>query len=152
MATTNTTHGGLPALSRGVAAGALHPNDDERLGGHVDFGSDMVKRERVYSRDRPMIRRSPRPESGFTILRNETVRDGRLSYKARGLLLYLLSLPDDWTVSSEHLARMSERDGRDAVRTGLDELERAGYLKRWRHQDDRGRWVNESVIYDQPCV
>lgn len=99
-----------------------------------------------------MIRRSPRPDTGFTIMHNETIRDATLSYKARGLLLYLLSLPDDWTVSSEHLARMSERDGRDAVRTGLDELERAGYLKRWRHQDAAGRWVNESVVYDRPCA
>lgn len=97
-----------------------------------------------------MIRRSPRPDTGFTIMANETIRDATLSYKARGLLLYLLSLPDDWTVSSEHLARVSERDGRDAVRTGLDELERAGYLKRWRHQDERGRWINESIIYDRP--
>jgi len=97
-----------------------------------------------------MIRRSPRPDTGFTIMANETIRDATLSYKARGLLLYLLSLPDDWTVSSEHLARVSERDGRDAVRTGLDELEQAGYLKRWRHQDERGRWINESIIYDRP--
>lgn len=97
-----------------------------------------------------MIRRSRRPDTGFTIMANETIRDATLSYKARGLLLYLLSLPDDWTVSSEHLARVSTRDGRDAVRTGLAELEAAGYLKRWRHQDDRGRWVNESIVYDRP--
>jgi hypothetical protein len=97
-----------------------------------------------------MIRRSRRPDTGFTIMANDTIRDSTLSYKARGLLLYLLSLPDDWTVSSEHLARVSDRDGRDAVRTGLAELEAAGYLKRWRHQDAAGRWVNESIIYDRP--
>jgi len=97
-----------------------------------------------------MIRRSRRPDTGFTIMHNETIRDTGLSFKARGLLLYLLSLPDDWTVSADHLQRMSAKDGRDAIRTGLVELERAGYLRRWKHQDARGRWINESIIYDRP--
>lgn len=97
-----------------------------------------------------MIRRSPRPESSFTILHNATIREKGLSYKARGVLVYLLSLPDNWVVSAENLARMSDRDGRDAVRTALDELEAMGFLRRWRHQDNQGRWVNESVVYDVP--
>lgn len=98
-----------------------------------------------------MIIRAPRPDTHYTVLHNATIRDTRLTWKARGLLAYLLSLPDNWRVSSEHLRRVGP-DGRDAVRTALTELEAAGYLRRTRHQDPRtGRWTTLTTVYDRPC-
>ncbi len=35
----------------------------------------------------------------YTIMSNAHLRDGRLSLKAKGLLSYMLSLPDDWRFS-----------------------------------------------------
>lgn len=66
-------------------------------------------------------------ERDFTILRNDAVRDGRLSWKATGLLVYVISLPDDWRLYLSDLAKR-KKDGRDATRAGLAELELAGYL------------------------
>jgi len=97
-----------------------------------------------------MIKRSPRPESHYLIVSNQVLRDQTLSFKARGILAYLLSMPDNWKVSASAIARASDRDGRESILTGLKELETAGYLKRWRHQDDAGNMVNESVIFDSP--
>ena len=97
-----------------------------------------------------MIKRSPRPETHYLIVSNQVVRDLKLSFKARGILTYLLSMPDNWKVSASAIARASERDGRESILTGLKELEGAGYLRRWRHQDDAGNMVNESVIFDTP--
>lgn len=98
-----------------------------------------------------MIVRAPRPADHFTVLHNATLRDTRLTWKARGLLAYLLSLPDNWRVSSEHLRRVGP-DGRDAVRTALTELEACGYLTRTRRQDTRtGRWTTVTTVYDRPC-
>ena len=96
-----------------------------------------------------MIIRSPRRRDNFTIVSNTIVRDHRLSWKARGLLIYLLSQPDHWRASSAHLASISP-EGIHAVRTGLKELEAAGYLRRARHQRPNGTWQTDNIIYDQP--
>jgi len=77
----------------------------------------------------------------WTPIANATLEDKRLSYKARGLLAYLLSKPDDWTVRIEELAAASDPDGVDAVRTGLDELQQHGYATFQRARRERGRFV-----------
>lgn len=96
-----------------------------------------------------MIVRGPLPERGYTVLQNELLRDSRLSWKARGLLAFLLSQPPGWVTRTEHLSRVAP-DGRDAVRTGLRELEAAGYLRRWRTRTAAGRWEWCSTVYDTP--
>lgn len=96
-----------------------------------------------------MIVRSKRP-ARFTILDNEIIRNHALSFRARGILAYLLSMPDGWSVSSHHLAKVGA-EGRTAVRTGLAELVEHGYLVRERRQDpSTGRWGWVQTVYDQP--
>jgi len=96
-----------------------------------------------------MIVRSPRPTANFTVLHNKTIRDPKLSYKARGILALLLSLPDNWRTSAEDLARTAP-DGRDSIRAGLRELETFGYLRRVKHRDDNGRVRTITTVYDRP--
>ncbi len=80
------------------------------------------------------IRRSPRPKSNFYQLDKSISEDSRLSWSARGLLIYLLGKPDNWVVSISHLTRQTiqaaKRSGRDAVYAILSELETTGYLQR----------------------
>jgi len=96
-----------------------------------------------------VIRRSPRPSTGWTTFSNELLTDDKLSFRSLGVLVYILSKPDDWTVRAEQLAK-THVEGRDAVRTSLDELEAAGYLVRqsWRTAD--GTFASEAVVYDSP--
>ena len=94
------------------------------------------------------IIRAPRPEIGYSIMRNETVRDHALTYRARGLLAYLLSMPDDWVTSSERL-QGANTEGRDAIRSAIKELEAAGYMKCEKHQDERGRWSTRWIVFDK---
>lgn len=97
-----------------------------------------------------VIVRSPRPETNWTVIQNRVLRHSGLSFKARGLLCYLLSLPDNWAVSAERIAQ-SGPDGRDSIRSALTELVVAGYVKRQKVQDSRGRWTTRHVVYDTPC-
>ena len=94
-----------------------------------------------------MIRRAPRPESDFTQIRNEVLRDERLSYRARGILVAILSRPDNWRVSRDSLARQG-KEGRDAINTAINELVDAGYIQREKSQQADGTWATELVVYD----
>lgn len=94
------------------------------------------------------IIRSPRT-TPFTALPNGSLRDGRLTFKARGLLAYLLSMPDGWQTNSERLAKVGP-DGRDAIRAALRELEDAGYIIRRRHRTEHGTFTTTVVVHDEP--
>lgn len=97
-----------------------------------------------------MIVRGPRPTANFTVLDNTTViRNSRLSWKARGLLAYLLSLPDGWKTSSAQLARVGP-DGRDAILSGLSELEAAGFIRRRLHRQPDGTVRTVTIVFDRP--
>ena len=78
----------------------------------------------------------------YTIMSNVHLRDERLSLKAKGLLSYMLSLPDDWKFSTRGLISNC-REGADAVRAVLKELETAGYLRRTRIRSKDGSFCDE---------
>lgn len=67
-------------------------------------------------------------EKNYTVLDNTFIKDTRLSWKAKGLMTYLLSLPDDWTI---HLSEIEKHatDGKSALRSAINELKEFGYLK-----------------------
>jgi hypothetical protein len=95
------------------------------------------------------IIRAPRPESGFVQIRNEVARDSRLSYKARGILIEILSRPDNWETSADALAA-SGPDGRTAVLSGLRELRETGYLQTTRTRLADGTFCTISTVFDTP--
>lgn len=97
------------------------------------------------------IVRAPRPDRDFMVIRNGLIRDERLSYRARGLLVAILSRPDDWRTTSEQLAREG-KEGRDAIRACLRELETAGYVVSTRVANERGQWSTERQVFDEPRV
>lgn len=65
----------------------------------------------------------------YTVIDNTVFFDYSLSYKAKGLLCQMLSLPDGWSFSIEGLTRFST-DGKASVMSALNELKDAGYFYR----------------------
>lgn len=64
----------------------------------------------------------------FAQVPNEWARDANLSYRARGVLLVLMSHRSGWEVTTEHLIR-NGTEGRDAIRKAIRELVNQGYLQ-----------------------
>ncbi|RRK09375.1 DnaD domain protein [Lactiplantibacillus garii] len=86
----------------------------------------------------------------FTVFDNRVVRDATLSWKARGVFMYLWSLPDDWDFYETELVTHA-KDGRDALRSALKELQVHGYLRRVRARDAQGRVLkSEWQLADHP--
>ncbi len=77
----------------------------------------------------PLIRGHHHFDGQFTQIPNAWLRDSRLSLQSIGLLAQLMSHQPGWEISQESLAQRNGI-GRDAVRTMLNELMAAGYLKR----------------------
>ncbi len=89
-------------------------------------------------------------QKNYTVMSNHHLQDGNLSLKAKGLLSMMLSLPEDWVYSVEGLVSLC-KEGRDAVRSALAELEDAGYMVRGRARDEHGKLREaEYVIYEAP--
>jgi len=95
------------------------------------------------------IIRSPRKESNFSIVSNAVIRDSRLSYRARGVLLEILSRPDNWRVSGDSLAR-SGKEGRDAILTALKELRDCGYIRMVKERKPDGTFETTNYVFDTP--
>lgn len=96
----------------------------------------------------PILRHGDRRR--YTVIDNDTIEDGHLTFKALGLLAYLLSKPDGWHVSSRQLGTV-HADGRHAVLAALTELESLGYLTRGSENDPRtGHRVTVTTVHERP--
>lgn len=89
-------------------------------------------------------------EKNYTTIDNGIFKDTRISFKAKGLLTTMLSLPPTWNYTIEGLATLS-KDGRDSIKTALKELENFGYLERKQVRNDNGSFCDlEYFVYEKP--
>ena len=90
----------------------------------------------------------------FVVLDKTFLQDSRLSCKAKGILAYLLSKPDDWKVIVGDIVNNCA-DGKAAIYSGLKELKEYGYYEKVPVRNEAGtriiRW--ESTVYEvPPCL
>ena len=86
----------------------------------------------------------------YTVMSNYHLRDINLSLKAKGLLCFILSLPEDWDYTLKGLSLIC-KDGIDSIRATIRELEKIGYVKRYRNRNEKGQLTDtEYVIYEYP--
>lgn len=85
----------------------------------------------------------------FTVMSNYHLRDRNLSLKAKGLLSFMLSLPDDWDYSLRGLVAIC-KESKDAIRSALNELKLNYYLKIEPSRDENGKFEYNYLIYEKP--
>jgi hypothetical protein len=96
----------------------------------------------------PRIRKSH--AANFTTIGNALIQNKALSWKARGIMIYLLSMPEDWEFNLSDLANRAP-DGKAALRTGIDELKALGYIDIVRDRAEAGTFDGWTwYVYEQP--
>lgn len=99
------------------------------------------------------------PDSGWTGMANFVVRSRRLTVRARGLLLELLSYPPDNDVTIAKIAAWNKEarkegfqlEGREALQMAMRELERDGYVVHDKRRDKTtGQWSTTTYVSPDP--
>lgn len=90
---------------------------------------------RQHWKQKMSVLRIRKKQNNFVILDKTCLNDEKLSWAAKGLHAYLMSLPDNWKVRVSDLKERA-KNGRDAVRGLLFELEQAGYIQKSTCRDD----------------
>lgn len=77
--------------------------------------------------------------------------DCALSLKDRGMLLTLLSLPDNWNFTVNGLRKILP-DGKSAIYSCLDSLQGAGYLTKEQSRGEGGVFAGNVIeVHETPC-
>jgi len=99
------------------------------------------------------ILRIRKKETNFLVLDKTCLVESSLSWGAKGLHAYLMSLPSEWRVNVQDLKNRAT-NGRDSVRGLLSELERAGYIARvWVRCEETGKYSGlEYLVHEVPQV
>lgn len=95
------------------------------------------------------IRRGSVPADNFTVISNAWLRDARLTWKAKGLLAYIASHAPGHQLTTSQI-HADAKDGPDAVRAAVQELETAGYLLRVELRDERGHRTGTDYELREP--
>lgn len=93
-----------------------------------------------------------RKTNNFSIVSKDILWDKRLSTKARFLLIFCLSLAENWEFSVKGLAYATGA-GLTTIRTSIMELEKIGYLRREQAKHSNGRFgTTNYVFYETPVL
>ncbi|MBG9452609.1 hypothetical protein ABE61_00535 [Lysinibacillus sphaericus] len=89
-------------------------------------------------------------KENFVVLDKGFLNDTRLSWKAKGLLAYMLSLPDDWSFSISNLASHS-KCSRESTANTIKELAQAGYIHKTQIRTNHGKFGKlELFVFETP--
>jgi len=85
----------------------------------------------------------------YSVVTNTVLRDTKISWKAKGIMAYMLSNPDDWTYYLDELVKHST-EGKASFRSGFKELQDRGYVKRVKRRKNDGTFKWETIVFEQP--
>jgi hypothetical protein len=83
---------------------------------------------KIEGRPATIFRAAKNKDNPYVMIDRRPIDNKNLSFKAKGILTYLLSRPDGWEVNLVDLANRST-DGLASIKSGVKELKEAGHLK-----------------------
>lgn len=89
--------------------------------------------------------------TNYTVISNVFLKDVELSLKAKGLLAYLLSLPNDWSVYASELTNR-HKDGITSIYSAIKELETAKYVIRERIRENGKLKGVDYIVSETPIL
>lgn len=98
------------------------------------------------------IIRSARSVDGFAQINNKMLQDKALSWEARGMLSYIMSLPVNWSLNIQDLVNRCENTGRDKTSRIFNELIEAGYVVKQRARSDGGTFAGWSYTVSDEII
>lgn len=86
----------------------------------------------------------------YVVLDKGFLNNAELSWQAKGLLAYMLALPNDWTFSVADLTNRS-KNGRDATKAIINELCLAGYIQKEQTRAAKGKFSKTVfLVFETP--
>lgn len=74
----------------------------------------------------------------YCLINKQFLEDTRLSWQAKGVMCYLLSLPEEYRLNLSQLEEYAS-NGRDSLRSAVRELKQFGYVEQYQTKE-RGRF------------
>lgn len=86
----------------------------------------------------------------FVLVNRNIVEDKELRLADRGLLLTLLSLPDNWDFSIKGMTYILH-EGKAAVSASFDRLMKRGYVRKRQLRNESGQFAETAIeVFDKP--
>lgn len=95
--------------------------------------------------------RKSKVDANYSIIPNEILRSKEMTWKAKGLLCYLLSMSDDWKLHKSDLANRS-KDGYDSMINAWKELECLGFIETIRIKSGNLFAGYEYIVHQSPVL
>ena len=88
----------------------------------------------------------------YTQIYRPLLLDDRISFKAKGLMAYLVDKPDGWYFTIEGIVAQC-KEGKESIMSGLKELRKFGYLEFIQERDHQGKYCCcEWVLNQMPDI
>ncbi|MBB6176405.1 DnaD/phage-associated family protein [Anoxybacillus tengchongensis] len=88
-------------------------------------------------------------KENYVVLDKGFLNDKRLSWQAKGLLAYMLSMPNDWVFRIDDLKKRSA-NGRDSTKNIIKELQEHGYIIKEQTREQGKFSNNQYIVLERP--
>ena len=85
----------------------------------------------------------------FTQVPNVIINDSKVSLKAKGLYLYMISKPDNWQFSLKGM-QTQLKESRNSILSTINELIKLGYLEKIKNRINGRQSANDYIMYLEP--